>query len=354
MTTATAAPRRDAATSRSLTPSSFAWSEQGILYVGKDLPDPGRARDAWLDAAGERLVRLVNAAGGRALVLCTSHANVDRFAQLLRDETDHDVLAQGDADVGTLSRTFAEDEASVLVGTRSFWAGIDTPGVSCVLVVIDRIPFPSPGEPLNATRRSRAEIAGDNPFATVDLPEAALVLAQGAGRLIRRRDDRGVVAVLDARLATRITAVSCCRRCRRSGAASISTKRPRSWKRQPRTSRARDHTAGEGHRGGGRAGARAGCVPGVRRRRRRSLHRRERDDGVPARTRASPRCGIHKARAREERRGLRGASPLMDFAGTRTNSTMCCARGCRQLGFRQRSHGLLGALARRTDHARPR
>jgi ATP-dependent DNA helicase DinG len=186
-----------------LTPSSFDWSEQGILYVGKDLPDPGRARDAWLDAAGERLVRLVNAAGGRALVLCTSRANVDRFAQLLRDETDHDVLAQGDADVGTLSRTFAEDEASVLVGTRSFWAGIDTPGVSCVLVVIDRIPFPSPAEPLNAARRDRAEAAGNNPFGTVDLPEAALVLAQGAGRLLRRRDDKGVVAVLDARLATR-------------------------------------------------------------------------------------------------------------------------------------------------------
>ena len=87
-------------------------------------------------------------------MLCTSRANVDLFAQLLRDETDHDVLAQGDADVGTLSRTFAEDEASVLVGTRSFWAGIDTPGVSCVLVVIDRIPFPSPGEPLNAARRA--------------------------------------------------------------------------------------------------------------------------------------------------------------------------------------------------------
>ena len=118
------------------------------------------------------------------------------------------MLAQGDADVGTLSRTFVEDEASVLVGTRSFWAGIDTPGVSCVLVVIDRIPFPSPGEPLNAARRSRAETAGDNPFATVDLPEAALVLAQGAGRLIRRRDDKGVVAVLDSRLATRTTAAA--------------------------------------------------------------------------------------------------------------------------------------------------
>ena len=135
------------------TPSSFDWKEQGLLYVGKDLPDPGRARDAWIEQAGDRLCRLVNAAGGRALVLCTSHANVRTFADLLRERTTHDVLAQGDADVGRLTRSFVEDEASVLVGTRSFWQGIDAPGVSCVLVVIDRIPFPSPGEPLHAARR---------------------------------------------------------------------------------------------------------------------------------------------------------------------------------------------------------
>ena len=93
--------------------------------------------------------------------------------------------------------------ASVLVGTRSFWQGIDAPGVSCVLVVIDRIPFPSPGEPLHAARQERAAALGLNAFATVDLPAAALVLAQGAGRLIRSRDDLGVVAVLDSRLANR-------------------------------------------------------------------------------------------------------------------------------------------------------
>ena len=183
------------------TPSSFDWKEQGLLYVGKDLPDPGRARDAWIEQAGDRLCRLVNAAGGRALVLCTSHANVRTFADLLRERTTHDVLAQGDADVGRLTRSFVEDEASVLVGTRSFWQGIDAPGVSCVLVVIDRIPFPSPGEPLHAARRDRATALDLNAFATVDLPAAALVLAQGAGRLIRSRRDRGVVAVLDSRLA---------------------------------------------------------------------------------------------------------------------------------------------------------
>ncbi|MCU1428932.1 MAG: helicase, Rad3 [Actinomycetia bacterium] len=184
-------------------PSSFDWRAQGLLYVGKDLPDPGRANEAWIEEAGDRLCRLVNAAGGRALVLCTSHANVRRFAELLRDRTSHDVLAQGDADVARLTRTFIEDEASVLVGTRSFWAGIDAPGVACVLVVIDRIPFPMVSDPLHAARRERAEQRGMNSFATVDLPAAALVLAQGAGRLIRSRDDRGVVAVLDARLATR-------------------------------------------------------------------------------------------------------------------------------------------------------
>jgi ATP-dependent DNA helicase DinG len=113
------------------------------------------------------------------------------------------VLAQGDADVGRLTRAFVADETSVLVGTRSFWQGIDAPGVACVLVVIDRIPFPSPGDPLHAARRDRATALGMNAFGVVDLPAAALVLAQGAGRLIRTRADRGVVAVLDSRLANK-------------------------------------------------------------------------------------------------------------------------------------------------------
>ncbi len=185
------------------TPSSFDWREQGILYVGKDLPDPGRARDAWLDEAGDRLCELVNAAGGRALVLCTSHANVAYFAEVLRSRTDHHVLAQGEADTGRLARAFVDDETSVLVGTRSFWAGIDAAGVACVLVVIDKIPFPVPDDPLHSARRTRAQEHGANPFVTVDLPAAALVLAQGAGRLIRRGTDRGVVAVFDSRLANR-------------------------------------------------------------------------------------------------------------------------------------------------------
>jgi ATP-dependent DNA helicase DinG len=183
------------------TPSSFDWKTQGILYVAKDLPDPSRARDAWMDASADRLCELVNAAGGRALVLCTSHANVARFSSVLAERTDHVVLTQGDRDSGRLTKEFVEDETSVLVGTRSFWAGIDAAGASCVLVVIDKIPFPVPDEPLHAARRTRAQARGLDAFNTVDLPVAALVLAQGAGRLIRTREDRGVVAVLDPRLA---------------------------------------------------------------------------------------------------------------------------------------------------------
>ncbi len=149
----------------------------------------------------DRLCELVNAAGGRALVLCTSHANVERFGQVLRERTEHTILMQGERDSGRLSADFVEDETSVLVGTRSFWAGIDAAGAACVLVVIDRIPFPVPDEPLHAARRARAQANGLDAFVAVDLPAAALVLAQGAGRLIRTRADRGVVAVLDPRLA---------------------------------------------------------------------------------------------------------------------------------------------------------
>ena len=122
---------------------------------------------------------------------------------MLRERTDHYILEQGERDTGRLAEAFIEDESSVLVGTRSFWAGIDAAGASCVLVVIDRIPFPAPGEPVQDARRTRAQLAGQSPFNAIDLPVAALVLAQGTGRLIRTATDRGVVAVLDPRLATR-------------------------------------------------------------------------------------------------------------------------------------------------------
>ena len=189
-------------------PPTFDWREQGTLFVDRTLPDPAKERDAWLDAAGEHVVALVRAAGGRALILCTSRANVEHFSTILRDADlgdgfEGEILVQGESAPADLTRRFLADEHSVLVGTRTFWAGIDAPGAACVLVVIDRIPFPVPSEPLHAARREHAEADGHDAFHAVDIPAAALTLAQGSGRLLRRRTDRGVVAVLDPRLATR-------------------------------------------------------------------------------------------------------------------------------------------------------
>lgn len=180
--------------------SPFDFREQSMLYVPRHLPEPRDPK--WAEAATEETTALVEAAGGRALILCTSRAAVDRMAAALRADTDHEILVQGETAKALLLDRFATDESSCLVATRSFWTGVDVPGPSCVLVVLDRLPFSRPDDPLALARRERAERAGGSGFADVDLPAAALVLAQGAGRLIRSRTDRGVVAVLDRRLAT--------------------------------------------------------------------------------------------------------------------------------------------------------
>ncbi len=180
--------------------SPFDYREQAMLYVARHLPEP---RDpGWADAAVAETASLVQAAGGRALVLCTSRAAVTRMSEALRTEGGHPVLVQGEGSRAALLDQFGADERSVLVATRSFWMGVDVPGPSCVLVVIDRLPFSRPDDPLAQARREASERTGGNGFRDVDLPAAALVLAQGSGRLIRSRRDRGVVAVLDRRLAT--------------------------------------------------------------------------------------------------------------------------------------------------------
>lgn len=180
--------------------SPFDFRTQSMLYVARHLPEP---RDpAWPDAAARETASLVEAAGGRALVLCTSRAAVTRVSEALRGATDHPVLVQGESGKAALLARFAAEETSVLVATRSFWMGVDVPGPACVLVVIDRLPFSRPDDPLAQARREEAERRGGSGFQDVDLPAAALVLAQGVGRLIRSTADRGVVAVLDRRLAT--------------------------------------------------------------------------------------------------------------------------------------------------------
>ena len=120
----------------------------------------------------------------------------------MRYRLDFPVLAQGDDQLPTLVRAFAEDPATCLFGTLSLWQGVDVPGSSCQLVLIDRIPFPRPDDPVRSARSEAVEAAGGNGFMQVSATHAALLLAQGAGRLIRGTADRGVVAVLDPRLAT--------------------------------------------------------------------------------------------------------------------------------------------------------
>lgn len=184
--------------------SPFDHGRQGILYVAADLPAPGR--DGTPMEALDRLAELIEAAGGRTLALFSSWRGVERAADYLRvrlDATHTPILVQRRGDsVGVLVDQFAADERSTLLGTVSLWQGVDVPGRSCIQVVIDRIPFPRPDDPLTSARQRAVDEAGGSGFRAVSVPKAGLLLAQGAGRLIRGVDDRGVVAILDARLAT--------------------------------------------------------------------------------------------------------------------------------------------------------
>ena len=180
--------------------SPFEYERQGILYVARRLPPPGR--DGASPAAMDELAALVDAAGGRTLGLFSSMRAAEAAAAQMRERLDVPVLCQGDDRTAALVAAFAADEETCLFGTLSLWQGVDVPGDACRLVVIDRIPFPRPDDPLMAARAQAVSDAGGNGFMTVSATHAALRLAQGAGRLIRRSSDRGVVAVLDSRLAT--------------------------------------------------------------------------------------------------------------------------------------------------------
>ncbi|HEY8474536.1 MAG TPA: ATP-dependent DNA helicase [Natronosporangium sp.] len=180
--------------------SPFDYGRQGILYVAAHLPRP---RESGLpDAAADELVRLVSALGGRTLGLFSSRRAAERAAEVLRAKTDLEILLQGEESLPLLVRKFREHRASCLLGVMSLWQGVDVPGDACQLVVIDRLPFPRPDEPLAAARSAAVDAAGGSGFAAVSVPAAAIRLAQGAGRLIRTATDRGVVAVLDSRLHT--------------------------------------------------------------------------------------------------------------------------------------------------------
>ncbi|MCI1747832.1 MAG: ATP-dependent DNA helicase [Acidipropionibacterium sp.] len=181
--------------------SPFDYHSQGILYVGRSLPRP--RRDGIGEEAMEDLAELVWAAGGRTLGLFASHRNAVRAAEQLRRSLPKiPVLCQGEGHLAGLTRQFIEDPRTCLFGTLSLWQGVDVPGDTCRLVVIDKIPFPRPDDPLMQARSQAVQEAGGNGFMTVSAGHAALLLAQGSGRLIRSATDRGVVAVLDPRLVT--------------------------------------------------------------------------------------------------------------------------------------------------------
>jgi len=181
--------------------SPFDYDEQARVYVAARLPEP-RSPD-YQAAALDETERLVEASGGRALVLTTSYRMLEALADRLKDTMPFTVLVQGELPKRRLVEQFEQDETSVLVATMGFWEGLDVPGRSLELVVIDKLPFPRPDDPLWAARREAAEIAGFSSFHTVDLPRATILLAQGAGRLIRTTEDHGLVALLDSRLMKR-------------------------------------------------------------------------------------------------------------------------------------------------------
>jgi ATP-dependent DNA helicase DinG len=175
--------------------SPFDYRRHALLYVPR-LPDP-RHPDHEAAAHGE-LEFLVTAAGGRTLALFTSWRAMRAAHAALADRLPYRLLAQDELPKPALIDAFRTDETSCLFATMGFWQGVDVPGSACSLVVIDRLPFPRPDDPVAQARRERA---GTNAFNAVDLPHVATRLAQGAGRLIRSTTDRGVVAVLDRRLA---------------------------------------------------------------------------------------------------------------------------------------------------------
>ncbi|GAA2257677.1 ATP-dependent DNA helicase [Streptomyces amakusaensis] len=179
--------------------SPFDYPKQGILYVARHLATPGRegSRGDMMD----ELAELVEAAGGRTLGLFSSMRAAQAAAEELRGRLGNRILLQGEETLGELIKNFAADPETCLFGTLSLWQGVDVPGPSCQLVVMDRIPFPRPDDPLMSARQKAVEEAGGNGFMAIAATHAALLMAQGAGRLVRATGDRGVVAVLDPRLA---------------------------------------------------------------------------------------------------------------------------------------------------------
>jgi ATP-dependent DNA helicase DinG len=184
-----------------LLPSPFDFQRQAVLYVPRRMPDP--QSPSFVPRAAEEIVRLLRLSRGRAFVLFTSYANMHAAAERIAGEVPYPVLVQGEAPRGALLDTFRRTPGAVLLATASFWQGVDVAGEQLSCVIIDKLPFASPSDPVVEARIDRIRTRGGNPFVDYQVPVAILMLKQGLGRLIRSASDRGILAVLDSRLVER-------------------------------------------------------------------------------------------------------------------------------------------------------
>jgi len=182
-------------------PTCFDFGKQALLYLPRGLPDPNAANFA--DRAAEEIRRLIEASSGRAMVLFTSYRNMERVYEILKGKIDYRMMIQGEKPKSVLTEEFRSDVHSVLFATASFWEGVDVQGEALSCVIIDKLPFASPQDPVVEARIEAIEGRGDNPFLDYQVPHAIITLKQGLGRLIRNRKDRGVLSILDGRLLTR-------------------------------------------------------------------------------------------------------------------------------------------------------
>jgi len=181
--------------------NEFDYAGRALCYVPRGLPDP--AGEAFAERAAREAVTLLALSGGGALVLCTTRRALEAFAEAIRESLSLTLFVQGEGPRAQLLRAFREDGDAVLVGTGTFWEGIDVPGGALRMVIIDKLPFAPPADPVVAARIAAIRERGEDPFLSYQLPEAVLALRQGVGRLLRRADDFGVVVLLDRRVADR-------------------------------------------------------------------------------------------------------------------------------------------------------
>ena len=181
-------------------PSEFDYARQTILYLPRRMPDP--RSPSYAEAAGREIVDILTRTRGRAFVLFTSYGMLRRVHDLAEAALDYPLFVQGRAPRSVLLRQFRATPHAVLFATASFWQGVDVIGEALSCVIIDKLPFASPADPITAARIEAVSARGGQPFAEYQVPLAILALQQGLGRLIRHRDDRGVLSILDPRLQT--------------------------------------------------------------------------------------------------------------------------------------------------------